>query len=178
MVYLCLPFSTASFMMLWVGVNVSWLASHPLCVWMGAHLKLSVVILLLYWCPCSSLVYTYALDERMRALWWYNYLFLCECVFFSPLTYPECMCVLVPFIPWPSIPRQMKYWWKALNDLAPAHCPSKFGFDFLFQMHSNQHIMETGGALQKCNPQYHAPFICYYFLFILEIRKDVFFIAL
>lgn len=31
----------------------------PFCVWMGAHLKLSVVILLLYWCPYAPLLSSY-----------------------------------------------------------------------------------------------------------------------
>lgn len=57
--YLCLPFSSPSALpALWC---LEWvLMFHdlhfiPLCVQIGAHLKLSVIILLLYWCP--SLVY-------------------------------------------------------------------------------------------------------------------------
>lgn len=48
------PFGTDGFMAPWVGVNVSWLASHPLCARTGARLKLSLVTLLLYWCLNSS----------------------------------------------------------------------------------------------------------------------------
>lgn len=48
------PPSTDGFMAPWVGVNVSWLASHPLCARTGARLKLSLVTLLLYWCLNSS----------------------------------------------------------------------------------------------------------------------------
>lgn len=47
-------FGTDGFMAPWVGVNVSWLASHPLCARTGARLKLSLVTLLLCWCLNSS----------------------------------------------------------------------------------------------------------------------------
>lgn len=87
-----------------------------------------------------------------------------RCIFFFFHKHLECMCVWVPFIPWPSIPCQIKYWWKALNDLAPAHWPFKFGFKILFQLCSNQHTMKTGGTLsdilQECNSLYSAPVVC------------------
>lgn len=102
----------------------------PFCVWMGAHLKLSVVLLLSYWCPYSPLLSLLqcvcVFSEGVLLV--FMYFRVCGFFFYKHL---ECMCVWVPFIPWPTIPCQIKYWWKALNDLAPAHWPSKCGFKIL-----------------------------------------------
>lgn len=54
---LLLPPECHCFMVPRVGVNVWWLASHPLCAWMDTHLKLSLVIPLSYWCLYFPSVY-------------------------------------------------------------------------------------------------------------------------